>query len=83
MSIRSQHEQEQKSSADGRETLSENVAWHTLAVSRGRGETPERSRTRIDGGRGFPKARSNSGRTASQSSAVARRWRSSAPSSRT
>ena len=33
MSIRSQHEQELSSPADGRETLSENVAWHTLAVT--------------------------------------------------
>ena len=33
MSFRSQHEQELSSPADGRETLSENVAWHTLAVT--------------------------------------------------
>ncbi|HMB07413.1 MAG TPA: cation-translocating P-type ATPase [Isosphaeraceae bacterium] len=33
MSFRSQHEQELSSPADGRETLSENVTWHTLAVT--------------------------------------------------
>ena len=31
MSIRSQHEQEQRNPADGQATRSENVAWHTLA----------------------------------------------------